>query len=66
MLTPIKAIRKKCLQCSNDQPKEVKECPIKTCPLYPYRIGRRPSKINSNAKSHKLANDFLGEGVNDG
>lgn len=41
-LTPIKAIRAKCIDCSNNQTKEVKACPVKKCPLYPYRMGRRP------------------------
>ncbi len=41
-LTPMKAIRKKCLQCSCDSFKEVTLCPIKTCALYAYRFGRRP------------------------
>lgn len=51
MLTPLKAIRKKCLECSNYQYKEVELCPIKDCPLYPYRLGKRPSTIKGNAKS---------------
>jgi hypothetical protein len=41
-LTPIKAIRKKCLDCSCNQVSEVRECPITKCSLYPYRMGRRP------------------------
>ena len=41
-LTPIKAIRAKCLECSCGQYKEVKLCPVKNCPLYAYRNGRRP------------------------
>lgn len=41
-LTPMKAIRKKCLECSSGQSKEVKLCTIKTCPLYAYRNGHRP------------------------
>lgn len=41
-LTPMKAIRKKCLDCSNGQFAEVKHCPIKSCPLYGYRNGHRP------------------------
>tara|TARA_Y100001970_G_scaffold244796_1_gene311312 strand:+ start:1588 stop:1746 length:159 start_codon:yes stop_codon:yes gene_type:complete len=41
-LTPIKAIRKWCLQCSGDSYTEVRLCPIKNCPLYPYRMGKRP------------------------
>jgi hypothetical protein len=43
-LTPIKAIREKCIDCCNGQLKEVRECPIKTCTLHPYRMGKRPVK----------------------
>ena len=42
MNTPIKSIRKKCLDCSNYQYNEIKHCPIINCPLYPYRMGKRP------------------------
>ena len=42
--TPIKAIRKKCLDCSCFQPKEVRLCPVIDCACYPYRMGTRPSK----------------------
>lgn len=41
-LTPVKAIRAKCLECSCGQFKEVKLCPVKNCPLYEYRNGHRP------------------------
>ena len=42
VLTPIKAIRAKCLDCSCGMAKEVRQCPIKDCPLWPYRMGKRP------------------------
>jgi hypothetical protein len=42
--TPIKAIRKKCLDCTCGQVLEIRECPVIECPLYPYRMGRRPDK----------------------
>ena len=42
--TPIKAIRKKCIDCSCFQPKEVRQCTAIECPIYPYRMGTRPSK----------------------
>ena len=42
--TPIKAIRKNCLDCSCYQSKEVRECVLIHCPLYPYRMGTRPSQ----------------------
>ena len=42
VLTPIKAIRAKCLDCCCGQKKEVKLCPSTSCPIYPYRMGHRP------------------------
>ena len=40
--TPMRAIRLKCLSCTCDQVAEIRECTIKLCPLWPYRMGRRP------------------------
>ena len=42
-MTPIKAIRAKCLDCSNGSAYEVKLCPIKRCPLYEFRFGKNPN-----------------------
>ena len=42
--TPIKAIRKKCLDCTCGQVKEIRLCPVVSCACYPYRFGRRPDK----------------------
>lgn len=41
-LTPMKAIRKKCLECCCGSTKEVKACSVKNCALYPYKRGHRP------------------------
>lgn len=41
-LTPLKAIRKKCLDCCNGQVKEIRLCTIKKCALYEYKNGHRP------------------------
>lgn len=41
-LTPIKAIRAKCLDCCCGQVKEIRECTLCKCTLHPYRMGRRP------------------------
>ena len=48
-LTPIKAIRKRCFDCSGFSTKDVKNCEcfendgaIEKCFLYPYRMGKRP------------------------
>jgi len=41
-LSALQSIRKKCLWCSNDQPKEVLRCQSPKCPLYEYRWGKMP------------------------
>jgi len=41
-LTPLQAIRRKCLDCMCFQPNEVKLCPSEDCLLFPYRFGRNP------------------------
>lgn len=40
-LTPMKAIRRKCIDCSCGSSNEVKLCPVQNCPLYTYRFGKR-------------------------
>jgi hypothetical protein len=52
-LTPLRAIRQKCLECSAGQPSEVKHCPCTECPLYPYRMGTNPKRAG---KAGNLAN----------
>ena len=42
ILTPLKAIRAKCMDCCCGQAKEIKLCNMRECPLFPYRAGRRP------------------------
>lgn len=43
-VTPIRAIRKKCLDCSGDSAAEVRACELTACPLYPYRLGKNPNR----------------------
>ena len=43
-LTPLRAIRKHCLECSGGSVREVKLCVIPRCPLFIYRLGRNPSR----------------------
>lgn len=43
VLTPIKAIRAKCLDCMCFSATEVRKCSNRTCSLNPYRLGKRPS-----------------------
>jgi hypothetical protein len=48
--TPMKAIRAKCMDCSNNQIVEVRECPVTNCPLYPYRMGHNPNRKGIGGK----------------
>ena len=41
-MSPVEAIRRKCLDCSGQQPAEVKLCETVTCALWPFRAGRHP------------------------
>ncbi len=51
MMTAQKAIRAKCLDCANGSATEVRHCPIKDCPLYPYRFGMRPDTAEKRGKA---------------
>ena len=50
MLTPVKAIRAKCLDFCSDQPSEVRLCPSEDCPLWPYRMGHNPARSGIGGK----------------
>ena len=55
MTTPLRAIRKNCLECGGDA-KAVKECPIEDCPLHKFRFGKNPNRAgigNSKFRSKK-------------
>ncbi len=47
-MTPLQAIRAKCMECSGGSPKEVRLCPCTQCPLYPFRFGRRETTQNAH------------------
>ena len=50
-LTPIKSIRKKCLECSGGQYSEVRNCLSTECALYRYRLGKRPKDCGIQLKN---------------
>jgi hypothetical protein len=61
-LTPIRAIRAKCLDCSAGQYIEIKLCPVKECALYPYKMGKRPKKsLDSPMVSEKGTQQKIGD-----
>ncbi len=44
MMTPVKSIRAYCIECQGGSLKEVRLCTSYDCPLYGYRMGKRPSQ----------------------
>lgn len=52
-LTPIRAIRTKCLDCCCGKRTEVTNCPIVRCSLHPYRHGIRPETRARHAAKRK-------------
>lgn len=67
VLSPLKAIRAKCLDCMCGSFKEVTLCPIENCPLYAYRFGRRPKNGSTDIgdvydeENNELDSDFSDE-----
>lgn len=59
-LTAMKAIRAKCLQCSAGQTSEIKECTVKTCALWHFRMGHAP-KPAVNALDLRVFADGTGQ-----
>ena len=52
-MTPLKAIRAKCLDCS-ESAKDVRECTHKDCELYPFRMGRGRGQYLKAIRKHCL------------
>lgn len=64
-ITPLKAIRKKCLNCSGFSPQEVKDCPcfenngnIEKCHLFPYRFGKKPPNYTGKRAIRKAIRKY--------
>lgn len=53
-ISPLKAIRLKCLDCSCGSSNEVKLCPVEKCPLYPFRLGKNPNREGIGNKNAVL------------
>ena len=55
-VTPMKAIRQKCLDCSGGSNEEVKNCFAKKCPLYQFRFGYKLDE-NGNRRKRDLTDE---------
>lgn len=54
MLTPIRAIRQKCIDCCGGSYKEVELCHLEDCPLFPYRFGKRPETVQRQGEQRRI------------
>ncbi len=45
----LKAIRAKCMDCTCNQPSEIRECTITSCALHPFRMGKNPYRQGKKA-----------------
>jgi len=54
--TPLKAVRRHCLECSNDSANKVRLCSAKSCALWPFRHGHRPSVEDRAAVADRQLN----------
>ena len=55
--SPLKAIRKHCIECNCGVQSEVKECCVTKCYLWPFRFGNNPyrkSKTISEEQKQKI------------
>lgn len=52
-LTPVKAIRQKCKECTGGSLKDIRNCLIADCPLFQFRMGNNPKRAGiGNLKVH--------------
>lgn len=56
-MTPLKAIRAKCLDCMCGQITEVRYCPCEDCALYEYRMGHNPARKGLGGKFKGVESD---------
>ena len=57
-ITPLQAIRKKCIDCCGYQYNEVKACPVLDCPIWKFRLGLHPF-TKKNAENPFLRKSFF-------
>ena len=52
---PVKVIRLKCRDCTNDQRLEIDNCTVKTCPLWAWRSGKNPYRSKKTLTDEQKA-----------
>lgn len=62
-MTPMEAIREKCLDCCCGSVKAVRLCAVESCPLYAFRSGKNPNRrktVLTESERAELASHFSG------
>jgi hypothetical protein len=54
-MTPLRAIRAHCIDCSGYSKPEVRKCVCPDCPLYQYRMGKNPAMAGRVGNTAGLA-----------
>lgn len=60
-MSPVEAIRQKCLDCAIYQPSEIRACEALKCPLWPFRAGKHPYTAAARKKAAQGASFEAGE-----
>ena len=50
-MTPLKAIRAYCVECSGGNRAEVRLCQLPNCPLFRFRLGKNPARAGMGPKA---------------
>lgn len=61
---PKSAIRAKCVECSGGSLKEVQECRVFKCALYPFRMGENPFHLSTKRRLAAERGEVLEEDEN--
>ena len=59
-ISPLRAIRKKCLDCCGEQFLDVKTCPVLVCSLWKFRLGLHPFTKKNRLNPFLEPNNFKG------
>lgn len=56
-VSPLRALRLKCLDCCNDSAQEVRLCTAVDCPSWPFRMGKNPwrTPLSEGCRAGRLA-----------
>lgn len=54
-MSPMQAIRARCLDCCADQPSEVRKCTAVKCPSWPFRMGVNPWRAEPSEARREAA-----------